>query len=60
MAHDSVTVGTCTHTGKVREANQDAVIFYEPDEPDLLETIGRLVVIADGVGGHPGGDKAAQ
>ncbi|MCZ6689478.1 MAG: protein phosphatase 2C domain-containing protein [Planctomycetota bacterium] len=60
MAHDSVTVGHSTHTGRVREANQDAVVFYEPDEQDLLETIGRLIVIADGVGGHPGGDKAAQ
>ncbi len=38
-----------TETGLVREDNQDAIVATE-----------RLAVVADGMGGHPGGDVAAN
>lgn len=55
-----VTLGQSTHTGMLREENQDALAIYEPADPASLETQGRLLVVADGVGGHPGGDTAAN
>lgn len=42
------TVVTRTHVGKVRATNQDAVI-----------ECGRLVGVADGMGGHQGGETAS-
>jgi protein phosphatase len=59
-ARGDVTVGQVTHTGLLREENQDALTFYEPEERRSLKRQGRLLVVADGVGGHPGGDTAAH
>jgi protein phosphatase len=41
--------GTGSHVGNVREANQDRVYFG-----------GRLAALADGMGGHQGGERAAE
>jgi protein phosphatase len=40
---------TSTHEGNVREANQDRVFFRGP-----------VAALADGMGGHQGGERAAQ
>ena len=58
-ARNDVIVGQASHTGLLREDNQDALLFYEPEETQRLEMQGRLLVVADGVGGHPGGQMAA-
>ncbi len=41
--------GTGSHVGNVREANQDRVFFG-----------GQLAALADGMGGHQGGERAAE
>ena len=45
----TLTVGTATHVGMVRDVNQDRVL-----------AVGPLVVVADGMGGHSGGEVAAE
>ncbi len=41
--------GTATHVGNVREVNQDRVYFR-----------GSVAALADGMGGHQGGERAAE
>lgn len=56
---DDITVAQGSDTGMLRDENQDAYETYEPDNLGQLKRVGRLFVVADGVGGHPGGDTAA-
>ena len=57
--HDDITVAQASDPGVLREENQDALKFFEPSDDERFEKLGRLFVVADGVGGHPGGDTAA-
>ena len=55
-----LTVGRLTDRGRVRERNEDFVGGPEGIPPEKLKQKGRLYVVADGMGGHPGGQRAAQ
>ncbi len=55
-----VEVGLITHEGKVRENNEDAFSFFEPADADLFHRKGRILVIADGMGGHLAGEVASK
>jgi PPM family protein phosphatase len=44
-----VQVGACTDVGRVREGNEDAYVVREP-----------LFAVADGMGGHQGGEVASN
>jgi serine/threonine protein phosphatase PrpC len=46
--------------GVVREHNEDFIAFWEPEDFKLLQGIGSLAVLADGVGGLGNGDVASR
>ncbi len=46
--------------GKVRKENQDSLLIHEPDDPDIIERRGVLVVLADGMGGLSDGKIASE
>ncbi|MGD2251592.1 MAG: protein phosphatase 2C domain-containing protein [Anaerolineales bacterium] len=55
-----VTSAVLTHPGRKRRNNEDFVVFYEPDKPEVLQASGRLYIVADGVGGAAKGEQASQ
>jgi PPM family protein phosphatase len=55
----SVIGAALTDVGAVRTSNEDSVGFVMPDEMRLLREKGVLAVVADGMGGHEGGEVAS-
>src|SRR5687768_16868982 len=49
-----------TDVGKIRSENQDFGVFTTPDEEATARTGGRLMIVADGMGGHRGGATASR
>ena len=56
----TVTFAHLTDIGRVRARNEDFLGAFEPDDPELLRSRGRLFVVADGMGGHTRGDVASR
>ncbi len=56
----TVTFAHLTDIGRVRTRNEDALGAFEPDDRELLQSRGRLFVVADGMGGHTRGDVASR
>lgn len=46
--------------GCQRENNEDSYLYWEPAGDEELRLKGRLAVIADGMGGHEGGQEASR
>ncbi len=46
--------------GTVREHNEDFIAFWEPEEFQLLQAVGSIAILADGVGGEGNGDIASR
>ena len=46
--------------GPVRDHNEDFLLFWEPEDFGLLQRIGSIAIVADGVGGEGNGDKASR
>lgn len=57
--HDDVDVGAATHTGCVRSSNEDDYLVLMPHDTELLGA-GRLLALADGMGGAAGGAEASR
>jgi protein phosphatase len=55
----AVTVGQATSVGQVRPTNEDAVLC-EPVESPVVARRGLFCAVADGMGGHAGGDVASS
>jgi serine/threonine protein phosphatase PrpC len=56
----TVTFAHLTDIGRVRTRNEDSLGAFEPDDPELLRSRGRLFVVADGMGGLARGDVASR
>jgi len=49
-----------TDRGLVREKNEDYYGIFEPEASDLIEQLGILVIVSDGMGGHFSGAEASR
>jgi PPM family protein phosphatase len=55
-----VDVAGLSDVGCQRENNEDSYLYWEPVDDKEFERKGRLAVIADGMGGHEGGQEASR
>jgi PPM family protein phosphatase len=55
----TVSTGFLTDTGPTRASNEDSVAVVSPSDIGALLTKGILALVADGMGGHEGGEVAS-
>src|ERR1700691_1899868 len=55
-----VTLANLTDTGCVRASNEDYYGYWEPETDEEFRRKGRLAIVADGMGGHSGGQDASH
>jgi PPM family protein phosphatase len=55
-----VDASILTHMGNVRTNNEDSVSLVRPNTKDDLNSHGILALVADGMGGHEGGELASK
>ena len=55
-----VELASLTDVGCVRENNEDSYSYWEPEDDASFAALGRLAIVADGMGGHEGGQIASR
>src|SRR5436305_14961307 len=55
-----VQCASLSDVGCIREQNEDSLGYWEPDQPEELESKGVLAIVADGMGGYEGGQEASR
>jgi PPM family protein phosphatase len=55
-----VEVASLTDVGCKRDNNEDYYAYWEPKEDAVFQRIGRLAIVADGMGGAEGGQFASR
>ena len=59
IVRPGIELANLTDPGCVRERNEDYYCYFEPDDDEAFRSRGRLIVVADGMGGHEGGEIAS-
>jgi len=57
---NDIAMASLTDVGCQRQDNQDYDLYWEPESPELFARKGRLAIVADGMGGHEGGQEASR
>ncbi len=60
MLRPGIELGNLSDVGQVREENEDYFGYFEPEDDELFRRLGRLVIVADGMGGEKGGYTASR
>jgi protein phosphatase len=55
-----VEAASLTDIGCQRDNNEDCLVYWESDSDQQLRHKGRLAIVADGMGGHEGGQEASR
>jgi PPM family protein phosphatase len=55
-----IELASLTDVGCQRENNEDQYSYWESDSDELFAQKGRLAIVADGMGGHEGGQEASH
>jgi PPM family protein phosphatase len=53
-------IASLTDIGCQRESNEDSYGYWEPEDDSVFNLLGRLAIVADGMGGHEGGQIASH
>ena len=59
MIRPDVELANVSDVGCVRSVNEDYFLYIEPQDEQEFERRGRLMMVADGMGGHNGGQVAS-
>jgi len=55
-----IELGSISDVGCVRQNNEDSYCYAEPESEEEFQKKGRLAMVADGMGGHEGGQFASK